>query len=379
MNLLDRIPMAFYTVGYYIRLLVAPYPLLFYYGYDYVPIVGWDSIWTWVAILLLLPLGVFTLLKLKTKHVLIYGLAYFFISISMFSNLVKPVVGIIAERFTYIPSLGFCIVLGWGLYRLVGLSKDQTVIAPKQKNLLRILAVVLVGGSFFYVVNRNSHWDTEVSLASHDIKYLGTSAKANALLGDFLLSEMQQESNPAIKKRIGERAAYFYNQSAKIFSEWDAIYHNLGVIYIQMAENEKAVEPIKKAIALGRKAPNTYYNLGLAYLGQHEKTEAIAAFEEAIKVDSTYLNAYSQLITLNFESQNYDRLFDLNVQALKYIPERRKEIMEHGQKVANIVYGAGTYYYIDRIKNEGLLSAKEYQEYAEKLQQARVNSGANQN
>ncbi len=377
-SLLERIPMAFFTAGYYIKLLVAPFPLLFYYGYDYVPIVGWDSIWAWISILVILPLGIYTIIKFKSKQVLVFGLAYFFITISMFSNLVKPAVGIIAERFAYIPSLGFCIVLGWGVYKLLGLSKEQEALSVKQKSLLKVLAAVFILSSLVYVFNRNNHWDTEVSLASHDIQYLEKSSKANALLGDFLLSEMQDENSSARKKLLGERAAYYYNQSAEIFPDWDVLYHNLGVIYIQLGKNKEAVPQIKKAIELGRKAPNTYYNLGLAYMGLKNTPAAITQFEAALAEDSGYLNAYSQLIKLNIELQNYDRVFDLNIQALKKFPERAAEIIANGQEVCDYVYGVGSTYYIDRLNAEGLVEPQDYQKYVQQLRIKRNTAAQNQ-
>lgn len=376
-SLLDRIPMAFYTVGYYMKMLIAPYPLLFYYGYDYVPIVGWGNAMTWISIAVILPLAVYTLLKLKTKHVLIFGLAYFIITISMFSNLVRPAVGIVAERFAYIPSLGFCIVLAWGIYKLLGLSKEKMELDSKQKLGLKIISVVFIVSTLVYVFDRNNQWDTEVSLASHDIEHLEKSSKANALLGDFLLSDMQKESNLGRKKLIGERAAYYYKRSAAIYPDWDVLYHNLGVIYIQSGENQKAVEEIKKAIALGRKAPNTYYNLGLAYMGLKNNPAAITQFEAAIAEDPTYLNGYSQLIKLYLEAQNYDRVFDVNVQALRAIPERKQEIMANGQEVADYVFGIGAPNYINRLKVEGLIDSQEYQKRLQQLSLKRTNAQQN--
>ncbi|MEO8759942.1 MAG: hypothetical protein ABI448_03555, partial [Bacteroidia bacterium] len=40
---LKRIPIIFYTLGYYIKLLIFPYPLSCYYGYNTIPMAGWAS------------------------------------------------------------------------------------------------------------------------------------------------------------------------------------------------------------------------------------------------------------------------------------------------------------------------------------------------
>ena len=40
---LERIPMFFYSIMYYLKMMVLPAPLVYYYGYDQIEIVGWSN------------------------------------------------------------------------------------------------------------------------------------------------------------------------------------------------------------------------------------------------------------------------------------------------------------------------------------------------
>jgi hypothetical protein len=95
---------------------ILPHPLVAYYGYNQVPIVGWTHP---VVLFTILGIGVFIYLlfkNFKNRNIALYGFIYFFIGISMFTNIVKPVVGIVGERFAFIPSVGLCIAAVWLLF-----------------------------------------------------------------------------------------------------------------------------------------------------------------------------------------------------------------------------------------------------------------------
>jgi serine/threonine-protein kinase len=61
-------------------------------------------------------------------------------------------------------------------------------------------------------------------------------------------------------------------------------YVNVGDIYNQMGQYEKAIDPLKKSIAI-RPTYGGYVNLGVAYSGLNKFSDAASAFEEATKLD----------------------------------------------------------------------------------------------
>lgn len=370
----NRIPMAFYTIGYYVKLLLYPYPLLFYYGYAHVPLVGWDSFSAWVSILILVPLGVYTVLKLKTKSVLIYGLAYFFIAISMYSNLVKPAVGIIAERFVYVPSLGFSIVVAALSLKALGIIINKEVSNFKKKQIK-----VLLLFSFFtvlslpYVLKRNSKWDSKFTLVKNDVQYLKKSAKANELLGDYYLVDRNNETDPIKKKRIMDRAIICYNNSIKVYPNNGYALNNLGVLHQEIGNTDRAITYYKEAHKNGINAANSYFNLAMAYYQKKEYANAIASFEKSIEIDHTYSNSYNQLINLYVEMEQIDTALAVNINALVAFPESREQIIKVGQQIAEIKYGKNTDYYINLLLTNRVIDTTLHQKFKEKLVKSKNN------
>lgn len=364
---LSRIPMGFFTVGYYIKLLTIPYPLVFYYGYDYVPIVGWNSIVAWLSILILLPLAICTLLKIKGKQVLFFGLAYFFVTISMFSNLVRPAVGIIAERFIYIPSLGFCIVLAYLLLKLFKIPIKGKEFSVKKNFIFLGLSSILIITSGMYVFSRNKDWKIEISLTSHDIKYLKNSAKANALLGDYLLIKKHKEKDPIKQKYLANKAIYHYKQSTSIYSKNGSVYNNLGVLYTETGAYQNAIINATEAIRQGTATGNSYYNLAVAYVMSGNIESAIQNFEKSIETDSGYLESYNKLIELYFDAQRFEKALEINMRMIPIFLEQQQQIIHLGQQIAEGGFGTGTHYYIDKLREKGLINEVLYEKFIKEL------------
>jgi protein O-mannosyl-transferase len=357
-NMLSRIPMAFYTIGYYIKLLVWPYPLLFYYGFDQIPIVSWDSIWAWISILLVLPLMVYTIFKLKTKHVVVFGLAYFFISISMFSNLVIPAVGIIAERFAYGASLGFCVVLAYGLLKIfkVPVSDPTYHWKPNYALISAFGLLAIITGA--QVMSRNADWESEITLAQNDSKHLKKSAKANALLGDYLLIDMNKATAPATKRKLAQNALLYYNRSLKVYDSNGTIYNNLGVIHYQLGNYEKAISNIKNAHDLDAVTGNSYFNLGASYTILEDYESAADSFEKSIATNPNYVNSYNQLMKLYFKIGQYDKAMAVNLRAVKQFPEQLETIIKAGLQIAMASEAKSTYAYIDVLLSQGFIDTQ---------------------
>ncbi len=366
-NFLSRTPMAFYSIGYYLKLLVAPFPLLFYYGYDHVPIAGWNNIWAWLSMLILIPTGLYTLWKLRTRTVLVFGLAYFFITISMFSNWVRPAVGIIAERFVYIPSLGFCIVLGYFLLKLVTKKADDGTVTLTRKPVLIALSALLLISSAVHVMDRNLDWKDEITLTRNDAKHLKRSAKANALLGDYLLIEANKANGETQRKNLISNALFYYQRSLDVYFDNGAVHNNMGVLNYELGNYEKAISFINQAHAFGTITGNSYYNLGSAQINSGDTEGAILSFESSITTDPNYANSYNQLIQLYYNSQRYQEAYELNIRAFRQFPGQREVIMRGGQQMAEALYGAGSTFYFDLLLQQGLIDASTHQQYVSAL------------
>ena len=74
------------TLGEYLKLMVFPYELSFYYGYSKIITVGVENPWVWVSIISHLLLVFLALLQIKKRPFITIGIVWYFLSILLFSN-----------------------------------------------------------------------------------------------------------------------------------------------------------------------------------------------------------------------------------------------------------------------------------------------------
>lgn len=302
-----------YCLIFYIRLLLFPHPLVFYYGYDQIPIAHWNNIWVILSLLIHLAIFIYAIKKLKEKHILSYAILFYLITISMFSNIVKPAVGIVAERFVYISSLGFCIVIAYLIIKALKIDiRSIAVQAGKRKNLIIVLVIILLPYSV-KTITRNRNWKDHLSLYSNDIKYLKKSAKANSLYATELLGEVHKNPNvPETKERL-ELIVKHYTQAIAIYPKYETAMNNLGSVYFTFYHDyDNAIPCFRKAILLDKDYIEAYANLGFSYEKKEMNDSAIYYYKKTIEIKQDYSIAYSYLANMYFKTGKYDEAFKWN-------------------------------------------------------------------
>ncbi|QAA82125.1 tetratricopeptide repeat protein [Aequorivita sp. H23M31] len=366
----EKIPMAFYSVFYYIKLLFVPHPLISYYGYDYVTIVGWENLYVWLGVIVLIPLFVFTIWKFRTKSVLAYGLVFFFVTISMYANLVKPAVGIIAERFAYIPSLGFCIVIGWFLLKLSRIdigSKEENGF-PKLKPVFLGIAGLLIIASSVKVFSRNQDWHDLVTLLERDLEIAPNSVKLNMLLANDLFKRVTTEKlEERQKDSLMKRSIYFYNKALSIYPKHTPAHNNLGVLYNLKGDIESSHEHFLKASQDENPEAKTYFNLGLSYRGMGDRKKAIENLKKSLEMDKGNYEVYYNLMNIQFEDDNFEDAMKTNLEMFRSFPENRSNTFSLGQKMAIAEFGSKTTYYIDLLLQKNLIAPQMYENFKKQL------------
>jgi Flp pilus assembly protein TadD len=75
-----------------------------------------------------------------------------------------------------------------------------------------------------------------------------------------------------------------YAKAVQIAPDWYGTYVNIGAIYFETGQYDKAIDPLMKSIAIRPSYPG-YVNLGAAYFGLGRFDDAAKAYQEAIKLD----------------------------------------------------------------------------------------------
>jgi len=298
-NFLLKISTGFYVLLFYIKMLLYPHPLLFYYGYNMIPIVSFANIWVILSILIHLCLFAYAVWKIKEKSILSFAILFYLVTISMYASIVKQHPGIVAERFLFLPSMGFSIITAWLLFKLTRQTIGQGLkISGGFKVLL--LSVILLIPYTAKTIIRNRDWDSQLSLFAHDNKYLHNSAKANYIyattLKTDLIEKIQRNGEDEDTKAETRQIIDLLNKTVQIYPGYFEAWNSLGEMYsMTRYDYDKALEYFRKSIEAKPGFASAWFNMGYAYQQKEDFANAITRYRKAIALDTTNIKAISNL------------------------------------------------------------------------------------
>ena len=302
-----------YILGWYAYLHVIPYPLSFYYGYQYVKLVNWTSLFPVVSLMGYLLLIYFIIRNFKKKSIAAFGAVFYLICLFIYSNLMGAAPGMMAERFTFDSSLGYCILLVSIFYYLFNNGAGFFQNIRQTKYLFPAFLIFFISYALMTIA-RNKYWEDNLTLYNHDMQHLQKSIKANMLYGDQLIlkhdyyktkfnnasgPEKQEYRDSMLLFRAEEKLPY--KQILELDPDNDNALNNLGVAYIHDDSFEMAKKYLLLASNLksGKTDDVLHYNLGLVYgdiairdNNIHLMDSSIIEFKTVISLNPKYANAY---------------------------------------------------------------------------------------
>ena len=142
----------FSVIAKYIQLLCFPINLNF--DYDYAISNSLIEPRTFLSLGFLLALVGLSIYLFKKQKLISFGIMWFFITISIESSFI-PLADLIFEHRTYLPSVGFFMILTVGIYQLVW---------QKNKKIALGLIFLIIGTNSFATYQRNKVWKNEGTL-----------------------------------------------------------------------------------------------------------------------------------------------------------------------------------------------------------------------
>ena len=225
----------------YALLMVWPARLCSDYSFDAIPVVR-TALDPRFAAGLLFTLGIAALVVhgWRRRSPVLVGATLWIAFFLPTSNLIFPVGALMAERFAYLPSLGFCVLAGHLGASLAGAGgrarrlRQATVVTA-------ILALVALGARTWH---RNPAWKDNASLALHDVRIMPRSAKLQAGAG-IVLAER------------GERASAerHFLAALAIYPDYAQVHYNLGILLSRRGAWSGAVEHLLRSSVLSPANP----------------------------------------------------------------------------------------------------------------------------
>ena len=243
------------------------------------------------------------------------------------SNLFFPVGFVVAERILYIPSMGFSILIAYGVSKL---SYHSSNISTSVQRVMKIIFFVLVISHVAKTLLRNRDWKNEFSIFSSGIAVTnGTNAKLLNNVGHALESSQNYE-----------HALRYFEQAAIAQPDDVGAHINVGRTYNNMNHFAMAEAAYLKARSLlpqprpgqpytARIAPqhlSVFLNLGNLIAkkggsGIDHLEEADHLYRQAIAMRSDYVQAYINRGDVLIKMGRHSEALDVYGDALKYEPE----------------------------------------------------------
>jgi len=346
---------ALYVTAAYLKKLVFPLNMGFYYGYKQIEPQNLFHLQSLLSLLIHVVLVVLAFKLYKREKLFTFAVFFYLASISIFSNLVMPMPGLFADRFAYIPSLGFSILITIILFVLFKVSYTNANIYVKKHS---ILVFIIISVTILFSVrtySRNFHWKNHLTLFRNDIAYLDNSAHAHHLLATHLVINAKKEKDKNLALKMINEAKLHYLKALDIYPDFFNAVFYLGGVHYDLAKDfdktqnyDSALVYFDKAIYLRPDYYKPYMQNALIHHKNDSLEKAIVLYEKTLLLKPELEEAYKNLIALYFDKKDFENALMLSKKFDKD-PVSRKELL----------IGFSKYYYSKQLYDSAALCYKE--------------------
>ncbi|MDR2449369.1 MAG: tetratricopeptide repeat protein [Prevotellaceae bacterium] len=207
-----------YVLGCYLWLQVFPYPLTTDYYPYHIPIMNFSDVSVIFITLFYVALGAFTFWGIFKRNKYAYAVVWFIVPLSIVSNIFVQVGTFMNERFIYISSIGFCMVLAdFLIYQLPKWIKQKTLYQGVVACFMLTL-LCLYGAD---TVARNKAWYDDFTLSTTDVKTSPKSAKANYDAARVYNIELQKATDSAVRDSITRLINKYSRRAVEIHPNYE--------------------------------------------------------------------------------------------------------------------------------------------------------------
>ena len=243
-----------------------------------------------------------------------FGIWWFLITLVPVSNLIE-IFNPFAERYLYIPIIGFCLVVATVIDAVVRRRLTRPAVATV---VTLIPTLVILGLYSTATLARNPDWQSNFVLWSKTVQSSPNSLVAHGGLGlanlkRGMLNEAQQEFETAIKLYPNHAKSYYnlgvvyhqkgnlkkamenFSRSVTLNPDLTRAHYNLATLYAQQGSLDLAIRHYVKVTELDAEVIEAHYNLGLAYATQGKLKRAISEWENVLQLDPYHKSAGNNL------------------------------------------------------------------------------------
>uniref|UniRef100_A0A0N4Z4T6 dolichyl-phosphate-mannose--protein mannosyltransferase n=1 Tax=Parastrongyloides trichosuri TaxID=131310 RepID=A0A0N4Z4T6_PARTI len=319
-SLFSKVSTQLYIYLLNIKLLLWPWHLSIDYSMGSIPLIETTNDIRFIClslffIIIVLGMGKISKMELSTNEqmILVNGIILSLFTFLPSSNIFFRVGFVIAERVLYLPSLGFSIILGYGIIKYENnFSKYFNT-----KVFFKALILILLTKS----IQRSGEWLSEEEIYKSSIMTCPRNAKLYYNLGKIysknnnypdaiekyrMAIKLHPEYNHAmnnlanIYESMGEYllAEELLKKSISIDSSFGIGYMNLGIVQMKMGKYNESEKNLIKNIMLRPENGDGLFNLGNLYINMKMYEEARDAYINATRIDKNHIPSWINLLIL---------------------------------------------------------------------------------
>ncbi len=207
-----------------------------------------------------------------------------------FIGTLVPVIGLVqvgeqamADRYSYLPSLGVLILAVWGAYELTRGWRYQVMALSVAGGAAIILCMALTRQQLEY-------WQDSETLFRHALAVTQNNLLAHLNLG-FALEEKGQ-TDEAIRQ---------FQETIRLKPDSATAHFNLGVILGKEGQTDEAIGQYQEAVRLNPGFADAHNNLGNVLFKQGQLAAALGQFQEAVRLNPGFADAHNNLGNVLFK------------------------------------------------------------------------------
>ena len=209
-------------------------------------------------------------------------LPFLFVGWFWYLGTLVPVIGLVqvgkqamADRYTYLPSIGIAVILAW----LIPLLFQRAGI---RKRILFSTATAVLSIFIFLTWMQCGYWKNSATLFSHTLRVTKDNYLAHNNLGVALSAE-----------GIIKEAMDNYNEAIRIKPDYAEAYYNRAIAYNSLGHYQRAIEDYDRAIRIKPDYTEAYNNRGNAYANLGLYQRAIGDYDKAIRIKPDFALSYN--------------------------------------------------------------------------------------
>lgn len=298
---------------------LVPYPLVYYSGYNQIPLTNFGD--PLVIISLIFHLGLLALMVLSFRRhpILFFAIGYYFVTISIYSHFVRPLSDAMADRFLLSPSLGMSMILVYGLMALLKVDRKKKA---TEKPLQPVLALGMAGLLITFsalTYSRNQAWKDNLTLFSTDVVHLEDCARCHFHYAQALGTTYDQSPN---KQELQREIILHFRRAIEITDRAYNSYIVLGKMYYSLGMTVQGNQIFEDAVKYYPDQARPWFELGLGKYQQQKWQEAVPALSKAGELAPNREDIFFYLAWAEFRSGNPSRGIELMRQLQQQAPDK---------------------------------------------------------